>query len=211
MCKWHELIFKINSPNIQNPKVWIDIFIIDKIIRDVLTTEKSKIILWRIHRRWLDDREGHQLTLSCFTKEQTANSIEKLIKESESFKILQANSLLAEDLKKVTGRANIRDIADDSSTHNWPEELKDSWPFYIGGCSKMFLCLIDSLKDKAKSGVDGKDISEIENFYTGINNRLIEIWQEHGSHAFFHHINAIFGYVPTLAKPRGFHGILASF
>jgi len=211
MCKWYELNFKINYPDIQNPKVWIDIFIIDKIVRDVLTAEKSKIVLWRIHRRWSVDQAGHQLTLSCFTKEQTANSIEKLIRGSGPFKILQANNLLAEDLKTVTGGENISDIADDKSTLDWLEELKQSWPYYINGCSEMFLCLIEYLRDAAQADINENNISEIEKLYKEINNRLIFIWQKNGSHAFFHHINAIFGYEPLLARPRVFHGILASF
>ncbi|GAG92741.1 unnamed protein product [marine sediment metagenome] len=211
MNKWYGFNFKINWPDNQDPKVWIDIFIIGTIVRDVISKKKSEIDLWRIHRRWPSDEHRHEVTFDCFADKETATSIEKLIRESETFKILQANNLLAGDLKKVTGGSNIHDIADDDSTRDWSEELKESWPYYINGCSEMFLFLIESLKGRSKTDVDEKNISEIESFYTELNNRISEIWQRHGSHAFFHHINAIFGYEPLLAKPRSFAGILASF
>ena len=211
MYKWYEFNFKMNWTQNQEPKTWIDIFIVDEIIQDVVSKNKSVIELWRIHRRWSNDPTGHQLILSCFTQEQNANSIKRYIIGSRPFKFLQENNLLAEELETAAGGESIRDIADDKSTRNWPEELKNSWPYYISSCSEMFLCLIDSLKGGAKSDIDGKDVSEIESYYTGINNRLMNIWQGHGSHAFFHHINAIFGYQPLMAKPRGIHGILASF
>jgi len=209
--RWYGFSLRMIWPKNQEPKTWIDIFITDTIIRDVISEKQSVIELWRIHRRWARDMKGHELTLDCFTEEKNANSIKKLIRESRPLKFLQENNLLAEELETATGGERIRDIADDRSTRNWPEELKDSWPYYISGCSEMFLCLIDSLKGGAKTDIDGKDVSEIESYYTEINNRLMNIWQGHGSHAFFHHINAIFGYQPLIAKPRGIHGILASF
>lgn len=211
MNKWYGFNFRITRPENEEPRTWIDIFIIDKIIREVICKKKVDIQLWRIHRRWKNDGSGHEFTLDCFTKEQTANSIEKLIRESEPFKILQENSLLADDLNKVPNGKNIHDIADDESTIAWPEELKRSWPYYINGCCKMFLDLIELLRNSSHTDVEEKGISKLESFYTEINNRLIKVWQEHGSHAFFHHINAIFGYEPLLAKPSGFYGILASF
>lgn len=211
MNKWYEFNFKVNWPDNQDPKVWIDIFIIGTIVRDVISANKSEIAAWRIHRRWGRDARGHEFTLSCYTTEDTAMSIEKLIKRSKAFKILQANNLLAGDFKKVTGGSNIHDIADDLSTRDWPMELKKSWPYYIQGCCEMLLYLIESLNNRIQTDVDEKDISKIERLYTELNNRLTIIWQYHGSHAFFHHLNAIFGYVPLLAKPRSFDGISASF
>lgn len=211
MNKWYGFNFRIIRPENEKPRTWIDIFIIDKIIREVICKKKVDIQLWRIHRRWKNDGSGHEFTLDCFTKEQTANSIEKLIRESEPFKILQENSLLADDLNKVPNGKNIHDIAVDESTRGWPMELKKSWPYYIQGCCEMLLYLIESLNNKIQNDVDKKDISKIESFYTELNNRLNIIWQHHGSHAFFHHLNAIFGYAPLLAEPRSFDGILASF
>lgn len=200
MNKWYGFNFRITRPENEKPRTWIDIFIIDKIIREVICKKKVDIQLWRIHRRWKNDGSGHEFTLDCFTKEQTANSIEKLIRESEPFKILQENSLLADDLNKVPNGKNVHDIADDESTRGWPLELKKAWPYYINGCCRMLLYLIEYLsKDKQ---IDGKNISKIENCYTKINNELTSIWQNNGSHAFFHHINAIFGYEPVILKMR---------
>lgn len=211
MNKWYGFNFRITWTENQEPKTWVDIFIIDRIVRDVISKKESELKLWRIHRRSARDERGHELTLDCFTIEETGSLIEELIRENDSFKILKDNNLLAEDLVKGTGGSNIHDIADDISTRDWQMELKKSWPYYIQGCSKLFLYLIEFLKGNIQADFDDKNISKIESFYTELNNRISEIWQKHGSHAFFHHINAIFGYVPLLAKPSGFYGILASF
>lgn len=211
MNNWYEFNFSIGWPDNQEPKTWVDIFIIDRIVRDVISKKKSEIDLWRIHRRWVRDERGHELRLDCFSGEETGSLMEELIRENGCFKILKDNNLLAKDLAKGTGGSNIHDIADDISTRNWPMELKKSWPYYIQGCSKLFLYLIEFLTGSIQADFDDKDISKIESYYTKLNNRISEIWQRDGSHAFFHHINAIFGYVPVLAKPSGFHGILASF
>jgi hypothetical protein len=41
--------------------------------------------------------------------------------------------------------------------------------------------------------------------------KLNAFWQRSASHAFFHHINALFGYVPLITQPRQIQGLFASF
>lgn len=201
MCRWYKFNFRINSPNIQNPKVWVDIFIIDKIVRDVINDKKSQIVLWTIHRRWKDDQYGHELTFACYTDEKTACWIEEFINENEFYKVLQTNNLIVGGTKvpKNEKGTNIRDIADDESTRDWTEELKESWPYYINGCCEMLLCLIKNIKGGKN---EPYDIQSAEQFYTQVNNEIIKVWQYFGCRAFFHHINAIFGYQPLLIQPQ---------
>ena len=47
--------------------------------------------------------------------------------------------------------------------------------------------------------------------YARLNDRLCGIWQQQGRHAFLHHLNALFGYVPLLVSPDCVSGQLCSF
>jgi hypothetical protein len=196
MCKWYEFNFGVSWDRKQEPKTWVDIFIIDTIIREVIYQKKSEIVLWSVHRRWFNDQHGHELTFNCFINDKTANEIEKSIKSNNTFKILQNNSLFVNDLKAVLKGADNRSL---TNGENWPDELKEAWPQYINGCCRMILLLIE----KIKSGRNiPTDIQSAEQFYSRINNELIGMWQRFGGVAFFHHLTAIFGYSPLLIRPQ---------
>lgn len=196
MSKWYSFSFNISWDRNQEPKTWIDIFIIDTIVREVISQKKSEIVFWRMHRRWFVDEHGHELTFDCFTNEEASNEIERLIKDSDAFKVLQKNKLLVEVLERIPGGAEIHGLTDKES---WPECLKKSWTYYINGCCEMFLRLIENIKGGESVPTD---IQNAEQFYIKVNNELIRIWQSFGCNAFFHHLNAIFGYQPLLIQPR---------
>jgi len=200
MCKWYSFDFRIAWPE-EQPKTWVDLFIIDKIIWNIIISEnKSKFELWRIHRRWAD--KIHELTFDCYTDKKTASWIEEFINKNEFYGVLQKNLIITK-LKIREGGTNIQDIADDQSTRNWPKELKKVWPYYINGCCEMFLKLIDDLKKDFTSNInETSNKSEIEKSYTELENELTKIWQYHGNNAFFHHINAIFGYSSLYIQPQ---------
>jgi hypothetical protein len=190
----------------QPPKWWLDIFIIDTIVRDVISENLGVISLWRVHRRATQDEIGHQLTLLCYTTDSTAKTVDELIKQHKSFKILQNKNLLREYIHEHAGSR-----FEETSDRNWPKELQKSWPYYIKGVSEMFLALIEQFRIQSSSTNNQTDFALIETFYIDLNKRLTLLWQQEGSHAFFHHINALFGYVPLVAKPMTISGILASF
>lgn len=50
MNSWNNFRFKIDWDVNQSPKWWIDIFIIDDIVRNVLLENRDEIELWRVHR-----------------------------------------------------------------------------------------------------------------------------------------------------------------
>jgi len=208
MNKWYGFNFNISWDKKQEQKTWVDIFIIDTIVRDVIFQNKSEIIFCRIHRRWAMDEHGHELTFDCFTNEETAKAIEELINKSNYFEMLRKGGLLTKDKKLEKVPKDTDSITSITNDTGWPEQLKEPWLCYINGCCDMFLRLIKNIKGGKNVPTD---IQNAEQFYTKVNSELTIIWQYHGSHAFFHHLNAIFGYVPLLVKPRSFDGILSSF
>ena len=49
------------------------------------------------------------------------------------------------------------------------------------------------------------DVDNLLQRYDNANDRITAMWQNEGRHAFLHHLNAIFGYVPiTINEPMRF-------
>jgi hypothetical protein len=207
---WHKFYFRMNWPDNEKPKWWLDLFVVDSLFREILSSNRERIGLWRFHRRAIKDNSGHQLTLLCYMTKEDSKLINDVIQKSSTLKILIDNGQLREFSYEEGGK-NI----EDSSDGNWSIEIQKSWPYFIDGVSEMLLEMIDVIRmDVAEDlGLHPplQDPSDIERLYIKVNERLISLWQNEGSHAFFHHINALFGYAPLLAQPRNLAGILASF
>ncbi len=210
MNKWHNFRFRMQWPENENPKLWLDLFVVDTLIREVLSSHRKKIKLWRFHRRAARDNSGHQLSLICYLAQEDSVLINDDIQKSNTLEILKTNGFLREFLHQEDGS----DIKD-SSDGTWSIEIQKSWPYFIAGVSDMLLEMIDTIR---KSVADNLSLhppldeaKDIERLYTKVNERLTTLWQHEGSHAYFHHINALFGYAPLLAQPRNLTAILTSF
>lgn len=196
MDRWYSFNFNISWDRNEEPKTWIDIFIIDAIVHEVISQKKSIIEFWRIHRRLADDEHGHELTLDCFTNEETASEIKSLINNSDYFKIIQNRNLL-EKFEMIPADTDSKTAMINDT--GWTEQLKEPWLYYIKGCCEMFLGLIENIRNGRNLPIN---IQDAEQFYTRVNNDLISIWQTFGCDSFFHHISAIFGYKPLHIRPQ---------
>ena len=215
MKKWNNFRFKIDWDVNQNPKWWIDLFILDDIVRKVLLEHRDEIELWRVHRMADIDSARHQLTFLCYATDKTAKSIDTLIAAKDTLKVLIDNNLLQkyfwEEKLMENSKTNIQNGSDES----WPIELQNSWPIFIQGVSEMLLELIAQFKNQITA--EGQPlhssakISSIESYYLNLEKRLLTLWNRNGCHGFFHHINALFGYAPLVIYPRNISGIIASF
>jgi len=210
MKMWHNFCFRLNWPDNENPKWWLDIFVMDSLFREILTNYRKEIDLWRFHRRAARDDSGHQLTLFCYMSKDNSKLINDFVRNSSTLRVLNNNGNLKQYLYEEGGN-NI----ENSSDGNWSIEIRKSWPYFIDGVSEMLLEMINLIRTGVANGLGLnpplEDRNDIERLYTKVNERLISLWQNEGSHAFFHHMNALFGYAPLLAQPRNLVGILASF
>ena len=176
---------------------WIDLFLIDHLFRNILTKQRNKLQLWRFHRRAASDKAGHQLSFLCYTDCATAESIEQIIAEHHSVRILQNNGILNEYLSdEYDSRIEA------TSDGNWTSAIQKSWPYFIMGACETFVELLahcrplDVLNEKLNT------ISEVEKFYSELHKTISDVWEDEGSHAFLHHLNAIFAYEPIVPKAR---------
>lgn len=186
-------------PNGQGPRWWADILIFDTIVRQVLIETRSEIDLWRIHRRANSkDKSGHQFTLLVYTSNNAGNRIDKLIQENRVLHVLSEANLLERYF--VESAANDHDglVEATSDSERWPLEIQRSWPYYIMGASEMVLRLIDQVKSNMEPVESAEDIDKLTDYYVQLNEGITTLWQEHGRHAYLHHLNALFGYAPVV-------------
>lgn len=84
---WHNFRFRMQWPENENPKWWLDLFVMDSLFREILSKHRDKIGLWRFHRRAARDNSGHQLTLLCYMTKEDSVLINDFVQESKTFEI----------------------------------------------------------------------------------------------------------------------------
>ena len=206
MNNWYEHLFRINRLDNANTRWWIDIFLFDTVVRECLATNSGNINIWRIHRRAADDQAGHQYSLFYYSPHELFEVVKSFIADHKAVKILQSENLLRELIQNSKGKE-----IEATSDPSWPVSLQRSWPYFIMGTSQMALELIANLQDSSRPDLESASINECELYYSQLMVKFIDVWKTWGSHAFFHHINAVFGYSPLIAKPNYVAGMLASF
>lgn len=120
---WYTFNFKISWPEGEGVKWWVDIFIVDCIVREVLSDNASKISLWRIHRRAAGNDHGHEFTFECLTDGDTAKVIGDNIENNHMYRVLTQAGLIE---KYRPGDPTLQ--PDGLSDEKWPDELKKAWP-----------------------------------------------------------------------------------
>ena len=203
MNRWRQFSLRFGFP----PIWWVDILLIDTAFREIIEIYQIDISIWRFHRRAAQDESGHQISLLLYTNDGCFTAVKDALQNHWSVKILQREGFLKEFLPQEELGAEIEATSD----RNWPSPLQRAWPFYIMGSCVMFLSLIRELTDTSFIPSEKSEIDELRKHYEEINDRLRAAWQSQGSHAFFHHLNAVFGYEPLVAQPRQIAGFLASF
>jgi hypothetical protein len=201
MTTWYHFQLRFEHP----AKWWIDIYLIDTVFRNIIAEHRNELKLWRFHRRSAPNEKGHQFSFLCYINETNVSQIESDIFEHPSVVFLDQNDLLLNKLNDNCG-SNFEDTSDP----NWPIEIQKSWPYYIMGVSEMLLNLIEQIK-QSHSSYDDNDISSVESYYVELNNKLIDVWYHEGSHVFLHHLNALFGYFPLIARPQQVDGMNVIF
>ena len=73
---------------------------------------------------------------------------------------------------------------------------------YIMGVSATWLGLIQEFRADTPPPQDA-DIQTLRQYYTTLNARVTEQWGRYGRHAYLHHLNAVFGYVPVYIHQTG--------
>ncbi len=86
---------------------------------------------------------------------------------------------------------------EDTSDPNWSPDLQKAWPYFVMGASETWLRLIELHVQPVPGSARCKSLQDLQALYAAANDSIDRLWQKEGSHAFLHHLNAIFGYVPV--------------
>jgi hypothetical protein len=202
---WWVARFKLHWDQQQQPEFFYHILIADQVIRPVLENHGKDIELWRFHRRAAPDKAGNQFSFMFYADAKTAASVHAEIESDELILILLRDSIV-ESVKLADGESSDKFKISATSDRIWPAEIQQSWPYFIMGVSQSWLEQIRIIGEQIESNeLDGAEL-ELEAmaaYYRELNQIISTQWTQYGRHAYFHHINAIYGYVPVYMQEFG--------
>jgi len=80
LLSWNIYRFTMNDQNGKNTRLYLDLPIIDLVVRPIVESAASTPTLWRIHRRAENGKpNSHQLTFRAFVTNDSATRIEEAI------------------------------------------------------------------------------------------------------------------------------------
>ena len=197
MQGWWYARFRIKWPENTEPSWHIDLLLAHKLLAPILDTYKSKITLWRFHRRANRDSEGHQFSLIFYTTSITASRIFNAIQSDPLLRKLKRSGVIIQDVYDDTNKNTLPNIGD-TSDGRWNPAIKESWPHFIMGVCQMWLTLITIIAGNTPQTAKKPSLSKMIDFYRRVNGTIKTLWRDQGSHALIHHLNAIYGYEPVL-------------
>lgn len=193
---WWAVRFKMNWPEGAEPAWYMDSLLAHKVVSPVLQQYRGEVVLWRFHRRASRDIAGHQFSFLFYSSPMTARKIYNGIKSEKILGQLKKDGAVIKDSYDDTERVTKPHI-DDTSDPKWSPNLQKSWPYFIMGVSQTWLNLIDLTLPDVASDQPQSPVEGLKALYRDVNDSISQLWQEEGGHAFLHHLNAIFGYVPV--------------
>lgn len=176
----------------------LDLLLADRVVGPLLGADGEDLPLWRFHRRWPDDPTGHQFSFLFYAPAATAQRLDRRLGSDPLLgALLDAGMLRAYHMQP--GDPERAAVRGGSSDPRWSNELQAAWPDFIMGVSRTWLALVRTVVDcpAQASSPDALDAC-----YRAAERDLDRLWYAEGGHAFLHHLNAVFGYRPTLL-PRG--------
>lgn len=193
---WWYVRFKMAWPEGDEPAWYMDPMLAHRVISPVLKQYSQDIVLWRFHRRAVRDQTGHQFSFIFYSSPEAAQSIYTSIAVNGTLNQLTKHGMVTNvsyDNTRTVAKPDIEDTSD----RKWSPNLQKAWPYFIMGASKTWLDLIELNVQQSSGDSESSSIKDLKALYIQVNNSIDALWQKEGSHAFLHHLNAIFGYVPV--------------
>jgi len=176
-----------------------DLLLAERVIQPVLKLHRDRIYLWRFHRRAGRDAAGSKFSFIFYTDADNARLITDEISSQPLLTELADNGII-EKIWVDDYRVNERPGISDTSDREWPEEIQESWPYFIMGVSQAWLALINKLTSRYPFPEDEDSIDEMLIYYSEVSNRIDQYWNIQGGHAYIHHLGALFAYRPVEAR-----------
>lgn len=196
---WWSIRFKMDRPDGQTQ--WpADLLIAHRVADPLLTDFQAKIHLWRFHRRSADDDSGHQFSFIFYTTAAVADRINRVVASDPLVARLRTTGVVR-DVHYAAVDQNHRPDLGDTSDPSWSPVMKDNWPHYIMGVSRMWLGMVDQISRQVAPDWHASDHLPVARqlaHYGQVEAQITLVWQQEGYHALLHHLNAIYGYGPMV-------------
>lgn len=194
-ASWQALRFRFPWPPGLDPAWHLDGLFAERLLRPILEEEGSAIPLWRFHRRAVRDAAGHQLSFLFYADSATARRVRQAaVSHPLVARARQAGRLAEVVAEEAAGPSPLSGTSDPA----WPPALREAWPHYIAGASRMWLELVRFFAPPADPAADGEAFETLEEGFRETERRIRALWGTQGPHAFLHHLNALFGYEPIV-------------
>jgi hypothetical protein len=196
---WWSIRFQMDRPDGQTQ--WpADLLIAHGIAGPLLTEFQADIHLWRFHRRSADDDSGHQFSFIFYSRAAVADRINRAV-AGDPLVVRMRTTGVVREVHYAAVDQNDRPDPGDTSDPSWSPVMKDNWPYYIMGVSRMWLGMIDQISRQAS--LDSRPLAPLSvarqlAHYKQVDAQITQLWQQEGYHALLHHLNAIFGYGPLV-------------
>lgn len=192
---WFTAYIRFAWPTESEPQWHLDLVVGHEIVAPVLRRHLPQGSLWHFHRRAKRDSRGHEFALSFLTTSELAQTISAALQEHPLLKALRTADLIIEDTCEAL-ESHPTPNNPPHAWHDWPSPVQTAWSHFIMGACQSWLALADTLLPKIQTD-PSYDLNTILNQYQQLSNQISELWQKHGAHAFLHHLNAAYGYVPV--------------
>jgi hypothetical protein len=202
---WHVIRFKIRLLNASEPNSALvndrdsplHTLIANEILRPCIEKygENGEAIFpWRFHREYVPQQNRHIFTFRyCALR---GSSIAINIKAD-----IETNVAYREVADLLLAGTDFSEKGPDGQPGLWSDEMNRCWPHFIFGVSRAWLELIKVLETGEGMKAFTRDTFENRlRFYGEINRLIAEQWLKFGDHSMLHHLNAVFGYNPTIVR-----------
>ena len=188
---WWFIRFRMDRPA-EKTRWERDLLIAHRVAASLISAHEGDIELWRFHRRSAEDGTGHQFSFIFYASAETAGKINRAVLSDPLVEqLLSANAV--KDVHTDAVDHNDRPGVGDTSDPKWSPVMKNTWPHYIMGVSRMWLEMIDQIS-REMGIADDPTMEQLLEHYKQVNDEITHIWQQEGYHALLHHLNAIYGY-----------------
>jgi len=213
MNKWYRVTILIPEKRMKNTYWPKEIFKADSTLHYLLAAEvfskyTADVVLWRFSRYHYSFNDI-VMKFKFYTQEYIFNRIKEDILKDKIILKLKKEKLIKISIEKAT--ESDERIGSDRDV-NWNYEISESWPYFINGLSKMWLNMILLKKEKYLKenyitidyDIDKMSLGTLIGTYQVIMDLVAEDWISSGSHAVYHHANALFGYRPVRFNVEAF-------
>lgn len=199
---WSRIVFYWQWPDAAAPAWHREVWLADAVIAPLLAEHAGDIALWRVHRRALRAQYGHFFSWYVYASPAVGEQLFQQVSAHAAVQqMLQAGWL--QKVEKLTVTAGPLPLISATSDRAWDDSLQAAWPLFAMGVSAAWLDLIERWADPPTHA----DARALDAYYLALSDRIDHLWQNQGGHAFLHHLNAIFGYLPVFTRP----GVLQQF